>query len=138
MCVPIFRSVALRIFLAKIPFCDFFHYHGNYFLDFLAHVLSWVKTYHHAKFQRNPPRFDQNGGTNMDIQAYRQTEKSPKHTIFYSSLHKPHTLSPHPPAIPLSPPNTPIQSAHLMFFFSFFFLLTVPTDCLGRSSPTES
>ena len=40
--------------MAKIPFLAFSHYHGNYFVKFLAHVLSWVKTYHHAKFQRNP------------------------------------------------------------------------------------
>ena len=28
-------------------------YHSNHFPEFLAHVLSWVNTYHHAKFQRN-------------------------------------------------------------------------------------
>ena len=47
-------SVSLRVFLAKIPFLAFSRYHGNHFVKFLAHVLNWVKTYHHAKFQRNP------------------------------------------------------------------------------------
>ena len=51
-------SVSPRVFLAKIPFFlgggAFSHYHGNHFAKFLAHVLSWVKTYHHAEFQRNP------------------------------------------------------------------------------------
>ena len=47
-------SVSPRVFLAKITFLVFSHYHGNHFAKFLAHVLSWVKTYH-AKFQRNPP-----------------------------------------------------------------------------------
>ena len=29
-----FRSVAPRVFLAKIPFLAFSHYHGNHFPDF--------------------------------------------------------------------------------------------------------
>ena len=59
-------SVSHRVFLAKIPFLAFSHYHGNHFMKFLAHVLSWVKTYHHAEFQRNPPTgFGRNDGTNI-------------------------------------------------------------------------
>ena len=58
-------------FSGKIPFGGggggLFHYHGNHFLDFVAHVLSWVKTYHHAKFQRNPST----GLARMKIQTYR-------------------------------------------------------------------
>ena len=45
-------SVSPRDFLAKIPFLAFSHYYGNHFAKFLAHVLSWVKTYHHTEFQR--------------------------------------------------------------------------------------
>ena len=37
----------------------------------LAHVLSWVRTYHHAKFQRNPLI----GLTRMMVQTYRQTHR---------------------------------------------------------------
>ena len=51
--IPTFRSVAPRVFLAKIPSLAFSLYYGNHFLEFLAHILSWVKTYHHAKFHRN-------------------------------------------------------------------------------------
>ena len=50
-------NLAPMVSLAKIPyffFGGFFCYHGNHFAKFLAHVLSWVKTYH-AEFQRNPP-----------------------------------------------------------------------------------
>ena len=53
--VPSFRSVAPMVFLVKIPFLAFPHYYGNHFPYFLAYVLSWIKTYHHAKFQRNSP-----------------------------------------------------------------------------------
>ena len=42
--IPSFRSVALRVFLAIIPFIWLFHHCGNHFPDYLAHVLSWVKT----------------------------------------------------------------------------------------------
>ena len=62
-----FRYVAPRVFLAKIPFLAFSRYHSNYFLKFLAHVLCWVKTYHRAKFQRNPPT----GFARMMVQTYR-------------------------------------------------------------------
>ena len=41
-------------FSGQIPYLAISHYHGNHFPKFLAHVLSWVKNYHHAKFQRNP------------------------------------------------------------------------------------
>ena len=47
------------------------HYHGNHFAKFLAHVLNWVKTYHHAEFQRNPPT----GLAGMMVQTYRQTDR---------------------------------------------------------------
>ena len=44
ICIPSFRSVAPRVFLVIIPFFSSLFYHcGNHFLDFLAHVLSWVK-----------------------------------------------------------------------------------------------
>ena len=57
---------------AKIlPFLAFSHYHGNQFAKLLANVLSWVKTYHHAEFQRNSPT----GLARMMVQAYRQTDK---------------------------------------------------------------
>ena len=59
------------VFLAKIPFLAFSHYHGNHFAKFSAHVLSWVKTYHHAEFQRNPPTCL----AGMIVQTYRQTDK---------------------------------------------------------------
>ena len=49
----------------------FSRYHGNHFVNFLAHVLSWVKTYHHAKFRRNPPT----GLAGMKVQTYRPTDK---------------------------------------------------------------
>ena len=51
-------------------FLAFSHYHGNHFEKFLAHVLSWVKTYHHAEFQRNPPT-----GLAMMVQTFRQTNR---------------------------------------------------------------
>ena len=65
-----FRSVAPRVFLAKILFLAFFRYNGNYFPDFLAHLLRWIKTYHHAKFQRNPAT----SFARMIVQIYRQTD----------------------------------------------------------------
>ena len=46
-----FISVGPRVFLVKISFLASFFYHGNYFPDFLAHILSWVKTYYHASFR---------------------------------------------------------------------------------------
>ena len=67
----VFRSVAPRVFMAKIPFLAFSHYHGNHFPDFLAHVLSWVKTYHHAKFHGNPPT----GMARMMIQTDTHTHR---------------------------------------------------------------
>ena len=54
-----------------IPFLAFSCYHGNHFVKFLAHVLSWVKTYRHAEFQRNPPT----GLAGMMVQTYRQTDR---------------------------------------------------------------
>ena len=47
------------------------HYHSNHFEKFLAHVLSWVKSYHHAEFQRNPPT----GLAGMMVKTYRQTNR---------------------------------------------------------------
>ena len=38
---------------------------------FLALVLSWIKTYHHAKFQRNPLT----GLARMMVQTDRQTDR---------------------------------------------------------------
>ena len=46
-------------------------YHGNYFLYFLAHVLNWGQTYHHAKFERNSPT----GLARMIILIYRQKDR---------------------------------------------------------------
>ena len=69
--IPSFRSLAPMVFLEKIPFLAFSHYHGNHFMKFLAHVLSWVKTYHHAEFQRNSPT----GLARMMVQTYRQTDQ---------------------------------------------------------------
>ena len=76
--IPSFRSVAPRVFLAKIPFFfsfsffyAFFHYHSSHFPDLLAHVLSWVKSYHHAKFQRNLST----GWARMMVQIYTQTDR---------------------------------------------------------------
>ena len=62
-------SVSPRVFLAKITFL-LSRYHGNHFAKFLAHVLSWVKTYHHAEFQRYPPT----GLARMMVQTDRQTD----------------------------------------------------------------
>ena len=42
------------------------------FSKFLAHVLSWVKSYHHAKFNRNPCT----GLARMMVQTDRQTDIS--------------------------------------------------------------
>ena len=64
-------SVSPRVFLAKIPFLAFSHYHSNHFEKFLAHVLSSVKSYHHAEFQRNPPT----GLAGMMVKTYRQTNR---------------------------------------------------------------
>ena len=58
------------VFLAKISFLAFSRYRGNHFEKFLAHVLSWVKTYHHVEFKRNPPT----GLAGMMVQAGRQTD----------------------------------------------------------------
>ena len=81
--IPSFRSVAPMVFLAKIPFLTFSRYYGNYFPDFLAHVLNWVKTYHHAKFKRNTPT----GLARMVVQIYRHRQKdrqtSPFIYIYY-------------------------------------------------------
>ena len=65
------------LFLFLVAFSCF---HGNHFATkknlahfakFLAHVLSWVKTYHHAVFQRNQPT----GLTGMMVQTYRQPDR---------------------------------------------------------------
>ena len=45
-------------------------HHCKHFLDFLAHVLSWVKTYDHVRFQRNLPT----GLARMMVQTYKQTD----------------------------------------------------------------
>ena len=34
ICTPSFKSVAPRVFLAKMTFLAFSHHHGNHFLDF--------------------------------------------------------------------------------------------------------
>ena len=57
--------------LKSYNFLAFSHYHGNHFAKFLAHVLSWVKTYHHAEFQRNLPT----SLAGMMEQTDRQTDK---------------------------------------------------------------
>ena len=72
---------------AKIPFLAFSHNHGNHFAKFLAHVLSLVKTYRHAKFQRNPP----NGLAGMMVQTCRQTDRQtdtvfPKHATWLKTI----------------------------------------------------
>ena len=77
ICIPSFRSVSPRVFLAKIPFLTFSCYHGNNFPKFFAHVLSWVKTYHYAEFQRHLPT----GLARMMVQTYRQT--SPLYIYIY-------------------------------------------------------
>ena len=65
-----FRYVAVRVFSGhNTIYLAFFHHRGNHFPDYLAHILSWVKTYHQAKFQRNPPT----GLARMMVQTYRQT-----------------------------------------------------------------
>ena len=66
-----FSSVAPRVFLAKIPYLAFSHYRGNYFMIVLLYVLSWVKTYLYAMFQRNPPT----GLARIMVQTYRQTHR---------------------------------------------------------------
>ena len=53
--MPSFRFVAIMVFLARVSFLTFPHFHGNHFPDFLAHVFGWVITYHFPKFQRYPP-----------------------------------------------------------------------------------
>ena len=55
---------------------SFSHYHGNHFPKFLANVLSWVKIYHHAKFQSNPPT----GLARMMVQTYRHTRQTNRQT----------------------------------------------------------
>ena len=45
----------------------------------IAHVLSWVKIYHHAEFQRNPPT----GLAGMMVQTYRQTDRQ---ILFFSQI----------------------------------------------------
>ena len=50
--IQTFRSVAPGVFLAKILFFAFSRYHGNPFLKFLAHVLNWLKNYHHTNIQK--------------------------------------------------------------------------------------
>ena len=66
--------LVLEFFWPKYHFfvVAFSCYHGNHFAKFLAHVLSWVKTYHHADFQRNPPT----GLARMMVQTDRQTDRS--------------------------------------------------------------
>ena len=64
--------------MAKIPFLTCFHYHGNYFPKLLAHALSWVKAYYHAKFQRNPST----GLARMVVQTYRQTDRQTDRHLF--------------------------------------------------------
>ena len=68
--------------MEKIPFLAFSHYHGNHFVKFLAHVLSWVKTYHHAEFQRNPPT----GLAGMMVQTYRQTNRQIDKFCFFPDM----------------------------------------------------
>ena len=69
--IPSFRSLAPMVFLAKIPFLVFFHYHGNHFAKFLVHVLTWVNTYHHAGFKIN----QLTGLARMMGQTYRETDR---------------------------------------------------------------
>ena len=63
--IPSFRYVAQGIFWQK---CHIW-FPPNYHI--LAHVLSWVKNCHHAKFQRNLPT----GLARMMVQTNIQTDK---------------------------------------------------------------
>ena len=76
MCIYIYtNSIYLALpsqyRLKSYHFFAFSHYHGNHFEKFLAHVLNWVKTYYHAKFQRNPPT----SLAGMTVQTYRQRDR---------------------------------------------------------------
>ena len=55
----------------KTFFGGFSHYHSNHLAKFFAHVLSWVKTYHHAEFQRNLPTC----WAGMMVKKYRLTDR---------------------------------------------------------------
>ena len=68
-----FRSVAPRVFFGQsITFGFFLSPWQPFYRFFKAHVLSWVKTYCHAKFQRN----SYTGLARMMVQTYRQTDIS--------------------------------------------------------------
>ena len=80
------KSVAPSFFLAKISFLVFSHYHGNHSLDFLAHDLHGIKTYHHAKLQTNPPT----GLARIMAQTYKQIPSL--YICIYVRLKPPHQM----------------------------------------------
>ena len=51
------------------------------FQRFFSHVLSWVKSNNHAKFQRNLPT----GLARMMVQTYRETNR---HPVLYKNINK--------------------------------------------------
>ena len=69
ICIPSFRSVGPRVFLVKYHIWLFIITMETISTTKIACVLSWIKTHHHAKFQRNPPK----GSAGMMVQTYKQT-----------------------------------------------------------------
>ena len=61
------------------------------FSKIFAHVLNWVKTYHHAEFQRNPPTglagmMDRQIDRQTDRQTDRQILFFPRHAIWLKTI----------------------------------------------------
>ena len=66
ICMPSFRSVAPRVFLAKITFLVFSWYHGNYFLDFLSPSFKLGQSLSSCQVsEKSTCLFGQNDGTNI-------------------------------------------------------------------------
>ena len=67
-----------KVMVEKISFLASSYYHGNHFANFLAHILSWFITYHHAEFHRSPPT----GLAGIMVQTYRQTDRQTDEFFF--------------------------------------------------------
>ena len=100
VCTPSFRSVVPEFFWLKCHIWLFLIIMVTIFQIFLAHVLSWVKTCHYTKFQRNLSTHL----ARMMVQTYIQTNTG-RHIHTFPFIYTG-------------------DKEILLFSFYFFFLLT--------------
>ena len=85
--IPSFRSVAPRIFPAKIPFLAFSRYSGNHFPDFSAYFKLGQNLSSFQLSEKATHRFSQNDSTNTHTQADGQTDIQ-THPLIYIYIYR--------------------------------------------------